>query len=165
MEWGIEECGIRYLSTENLININKTAMSFTPTEHVGVFKPEQLESVQQKAAMYRYYECCDDIYTLAAVVFIGVAQGHCFSNGNKRTAFIASASFLMMNGFVFEPCTASSLEIAIAVVENVPDYCDPQLLSSWFKSFSREIASGEKENILTNAKKLMLKSIETNDTQ
>jgi death-on-curing protein len=160
MEWGIEQAGIRYLSIENLIEINVEAMSFTPMEHVGVFSRGNLESVQQKQPIFRCYTGCNDIFTLAAVLFIGVAQCHCFSNGNKRSAFMSSFTFLMANGFVFEPCTDSSIETALFVVQNIPDYCDPYLLSSWFKAFSREITEDEKENILEQAKKFIKQSTE-----
>jgi death-on-curing protein len=160
MEWGIEQAGIRYLSVENLIEINVEAISFTPMEQVGVFSRDNLESVQQKQAIFRCYTGCNDIFTLAAVLFIGVAQGHCFSNGNKRSAFMSSFAFLMANGFVFEPCTDSSIETALLVVQNIPDYCDPYLLSSWFKAFSREITGDEKENILKQAKKCIKQSTE-----
>lgn len=159
MDWGVEEEGIRYLSCNNLIAINVEAMSITPTEHVGVFKPDQLESLQQKPSMYRYYEKCDDVYTLAAVLFIGVAQGHCFENGNKRTAFIASSVFLLANGFMFEPCTESSIETVINVVKKVPGYCDPSYLSSWFKAFSREIGSDSTSLIIETAKNLIKEQV------
>jgi death-on-curing protein len=142
-------CGIRHLSVEDLIYINEYAInSFTPLEDCGVFDLGSLESAQQRPNTYRYYEACEDIYTLAACLFIAVNKAHAFKNGNKRTAFMASMCFLLINGYCFKPYPDTVIEISLAVANNVPEYNDPVMLSSWFKAFSEVATEQELEKSL-----------------
>lgn len=134
----MSECnGIRYLSVDDIIKINKVALSFTPNELDGFRLEDNLEPTQQAPSVYRYYEQCEDIYTLAAVLYIKINKNHIFENANKRSAFIASVTFLRLNGFIFEPDEDSSIQIALNVANDVEGYNNPKLLSSWFKAFSR----------------------------
>jgi death-on-curing protein len=131
--------GIRYLSQADLIYINKIALSYTPLEKVGVMNENDFIYGQQVPAIYRSYENCNDIFTLAAVFYIRFCHKHAFHNGNNRTAFIAVCVFLEINGYCFEPCLESTLEAATAIKEKCTVYCDPQYLSSWFYHYSNEI--------------------------
>ncbi|MFT6910476.1 MAG: death-on-curing protein [Oleiphilaceae bacterium] len=141
--------GIRYLSVEDLININEYAItSFTPLEGCGVLDLGKLKSAQQRPNNYRYYEHCEDIYTLAAVLFIAVNKAHAFKNANKRTAFMASMCFLLMNGYCFEPYPESVIEASLNVAKNIDPYLDPVMLSSWFKAFSEVATTEELEESL-----------------
>lgn len=40
---------------------------------------------------------------LAAAYAFGIAKAHAFVDGNKRTAFVAAATFLRLNGHAFRP--------------------------------------------------------------
>lgn len=40
---------------------------------------------------------------LAAAYAFGIAKAHAFVDGNKRTAFVTSATFLRLNGFGLRP--------------------------------------------------------------
>lgn len=42
-----------------------------------------------------------DLATLAVALLLGIALNHPFGQGNKRTAFAATAYFLKLNGFHF----------------------------------------------------------------
>jgi death on curing protein len=42
---------------------------------------------------------CEDVIEEAASLFESLAQNHPFLDGNKRTAFTASAIFLALNGY------------------------------------------------------------------
>jgi death on curing protein len=44
---------------------------------------ERFPTLHEKAAVYLYY----------------IATGHCFKDGNKRTAFLAASAFIMINGY------------------------------------------------------------------
>jgi len=47
---------------------------------------------------------------LAAAYAVGIIQGHPFTDGNKRTGFMAAAAFLELNGLKFE---ASEVDVVI----------------------------------------------------
>lgn len=138
MEQKVTCQGIRYLSPEDIVSINKRAISFTPAERHGFIHQNNLIPAQQSPNLFRYYEQCEDIFTLAACLFIKLVKSHIFENANKRTAFMSTVVFLRINGFIFEPDKESSIEIALLVAKNEPDYNDPHMLSSWFKAYSRE---------------------------
>lgn len=40
---------------------------------------------------------------IAAAYAFGIAKAHAFVDGNKRTAFVTSLTFLRLNGYVFRP--------------------------------------------------------------
>jgi death-on-curing protein len=54
---------------------------------------------------YHYSDSKPDVTERAAAYAFGVAKAHAFVDGNKRTAFVTSVTFLRLNGwhFVTEP--------------------------------------------------------------
>lgn len=44
----------------------------------------------------------DDVFALAAAYLYGLTRNHPFSDGNKRTGFLAAYAFLLINGYSFE---------------------------------------------------------------
>ncbi|EMG5018778.1 type II toxin-antitoxin system death-on-curing family toxin [Pseudomonas aeruginosa] len=92
--------GIRYLTVDALVWINRQLIiSQTPAEMVGVLKPNELESSQQRPAQYRCYVQDQDMYCLASVLMESLVRNHPFANANKRTAAVAGFIFLLMNGY------------------------------------------------------------------
>ena len=47
---------------------------------------------------------------LAAAYAVGIVQGHPFTDGNKRTGFMAAAAFLELNGQTFQ---ATEVEVVV----------------------------------------------------
>ncbi|PEJ53314.1 type II toxin-antitoxin system death-on-curing family toxin [Bacillus sp. AFS002410] len=45
------------------------------------------------------YERFPTLHEKAAVYMFYIATGHCFKDGNKRTAFLAASVFIMINGY------------------------------------------------------------------
>ncbi|SFO12436.1 death on curing protein [Xenorhabdus japonica] len=57
----------------------------------------------EQALIYRmqnrtHYEGITDIFELAATYWVAIARGHIFNDGNKRTAFFVTMTFLYRNG-------------------------------------------------------------------
>lgn len=44
-----------------------------------------------------------DLAEIAAAYVFGIAKGHAFVDGNKRTAFVTALTFLRLNDFAFLP--------------------------------------------------------------
>lgn len=57
-----------------------------------------LESALARPLNLANYEDVDDPVRLAASYAFGIARNHPFADGNKRTAFVAAAFFLRLNG-------------------------------------------------------------------
>ena len=56
-----------------------------------------------------------DIFKLAAAYLYGLARNHPFSDGNKRIAYLASFTFLLINGHLIEASQAEVIEFVLAV--------------------------------------------------
>ena len=64
---------------------------------VGLRDANALESAIARAQQLAYYGA-PDVAELAAAYGFGIARNHPFSDGNKRTAFVAVELFLALNG-------------------------------------------------------------------
>lgn len=71
---------------------------------------------------------------LAASYTFGIARNHPFVDGNKRTAFVAAATFLLLNGFEM---TASEAGVAQTVLRLAAGELSEAELAAWFESASR----------------------------
>ncbi len=138
--------GIHFLLIEDLIAINRWLIETqTPHEPIGVIKPNELSSAQQKPAMYRYYEQTDDLIVLASALIAGIADNHCFANANKRTAAAAGMIFFLLNGYRIEAPPELLVEI---IVRYVLKSASLEELQDWLAYFlvefdTRLLDSGE----------------------
>jgi death-on-curing protein len=62
------------------------------------------------------YGLIGDVFDLAAAYCVAVAQGHCFNDANKRTAFRVMQVVLDLHGFAEPPLPPSSLGDVIILV-------------------------------------------------
>ncbi|MBB4102734.1 type II toxin-antitoxin system death-on-curing family toxin [Allorhizobium borbori] len=58
---------------------------------------------------------CDDLMELAAAYLFGLARNHAFIDGNKRIAIVASAVFLMENGYEIDADEAHLYTFVLAI--------------------------------------------------
>jgi death-on-curing protein len=56
-----------------------------------------------------------DVFELAAAYLYYIVRNHPFSDGNKRTGFLAAFSFLILNGFLIEASQADIIAFVLAV--------------------------------------------------
>jgi len=56
-----------------------------------------------------------DLFELAAAYLYGIVRNHPFSDGNKRTGFLAAFTFLLVNGFLIEASQADVIAFVLAV--------------------------------------------------
>ena len=80
-----------------------------------------------------------DIADLAAAFAFGIAQGHAFVDGNKRTSLVVTELFLALNGCELEAddaaCVAVWTEIAAGTMS------EPQL-ASWLREQMASVQAG-----------------------
>ena len=57
----------------------------------------------------------NDLFMLAAAYLYGLCRNHPFSDGNKRTAFLAAYSFLFINGHDLEIEQADAIAFVLSV--------------------------------------------------
>lgn len=71
-----------------------------------------------------------DAAALAAAYAYGIARNHPFVDGNKRTAAVASETFLLLNGYQLD---ASDAEIVVAFVALAAGELGEDELAAWFR--------------------------------
>lgn len=76
----------------------------------GVRDPGRLEAALAQPCMVFDYEPDSDIARLAASYAHGIAKGHPFVDGNKRTAFVVAEAFLNLNGVLLGADDAACIE-------------------------------------------------------
>jgi death-on-curing protein len=74
-----------------------------------------------------------DIFDLAAAYGFGLARNHGFFDGNKRTAYVVTRLFLLLNG---HDIRASAVEKVITFERVGNGEMDQVALSSWLRSRS-----------------------------
>lgn len=84
----------------------------------GLRDENAFESALARPLNKAYYGC-EDIFELAAAYLYGLAKNHAFVDGNKRIAIVATAVFLMDNGFeiVTDDATLYTFVLAVAAGE------------------------------------------------
>jgi len=77
-----------------------------------------------------------DVCDLAAAYAYGLARNHPFADGNKRTAFVVSATFLILNG---RDLTATEVDVVETFLKLAVGELAEIELAAWFRAQSREI--------------------------
>jgi death on curing protein len=106
----------RWLSIEAVVEINRAVVAITGEPHL-LRDPGLLESALARPRnFFGFGE--EDIVVLAVLLMAGIARAHAFTQGNKRTCFVAMVQFLKSNGYNLEIVDARPwAEEIIALVE------------------------------------------------
>ena len=89
---------MKWILIDRVLAIHKRQIS----EHGGgdgVRDPGLLESALARPENIHAYELDADIARLAAPYAFGIAKNHPFIDGNKRTAYVVAALFIVKNGY------------------------------------------------------------------
>lgn len=91
-------------------------------------------TLQRPRSLVGYSE--PDAAALAASLAYRIARNHPFVDGNNRTAFVAAATFLGLNGHRFE---ASEAEVVVTMLALAAGDIDEPALPQWFRDNSRAL--------------------------
>ena len=69
-----------------------------PGELQGLAGDKSLEGALARVENRLHYGLLTDAYDLAAAYGVAIAQGHCFNDGNKRTAYRVMQTCLELHG-------------------------------------------------------------------
>ncbi len=101
-----------------------------PGELTGEARDKSLEGALAPVDNRLAYGMIGDVFDLAAAHAVAVATGHCFNDGNKRTAYEAMVVALELNRVVFEPNGEEVGPVIIAVAQGQVDAVD---LAAWLR--------------------------------
>ena len=86
-----------WLPIEAAVGINEAVVAITGEPHFLRDRGLLESALARPQNAFAYGE--EDIVVLAVRLMDGLAQGHAFEQGNKRTAFVAMVQFLNANGY------------------------------------------------------------------
>ena len=72
-----------------------------------------------------------DLAELAASYAYGIARNHPFIDGNKRTALVASFTFLYLNGFRINTSQVENVRVFLALASGT---LSEEELAAWFRT-------------------------------
>jgi death on curing protein len=105
---------VAYLTADDVIALHAMAMGISETEAAARLRSrEGLESATARPLWHARYGQAD-LPRQAAVLAHGIAETQLFIDGNKRTAWIALRTFLVVNGY---DVTATQSERASWILE------------------------------------------------
>jgi death-on-curing protein len=84
------------LSVELVDDLHDAVLN--PGELPGRARDKSLDAALARVDNRIAYGLIGDVYDLAAAYAMAVARGHCFNDGNKRTAFRVMDACLVLNG-------------------------------------------------------------------
>lgn len=99
----------------------------------GVRDANALESAVARAQQLAYYGE-PDFADLAAAYGFGIARNHPFSDGNKRTAFVAVELFLWLNGMEL---TARDADCVLTILALAGGDLDEPAFAQWIRTHSQ----------------------------
>lgn len=98
----------------------------------GLRDPSMLESAMARPLNQAAYGD-PDAAELAAAYAFGIARNHPFVDGNKRTAAVVSATFLLLNGYVL---TCDDDELIATFLKLAAGELTPEQLTDWFRHWT-----------------------------
>jgi death-on-curing protein len=104
-----------------------------PGELSGRARDKSLEGALARVENRLAYEMISDAYDLAAAYAVAIAQGHCFNDANKRTAYQAMDVCLDLNGVQIN---WTATEIGPVIIRAAQRLLDEGELADWLRKHS-----------------------------
>ncbi len=104
----------------------------------GIRDESALEAALARPMHKWFYDSSVSITECAAAYAFGIARSHPFYDGNKRTAFLAAAVFLFINGWQLDADEADVVRIVMGLAAGkIPE----RAFAVWLKELSRKVRS------------------------
>ena len=119
----------KWIASEVLYAVHEEQLA----EHgglAGLRDANALESAVARAEQLAHYGS-PDAADLAAAYGFGIARSHPFSDGNKRTAFVAVELLLALNGFAL---TASDADCVITILGVAAGDVEESAFAQWIRT-------------------------------
>jgi death-on-curing protein len=117
------------LLTPELVEILHDA-ALNPGELPGRARDKSLDGALARVENRLAYDLIGDAFDLAAAYAAAIAQGHCFNDANKRTAFDAMNFCLELHGIILE---WSAPEAGTQIIKLAQRLLDEGELAEWLR--------------------------------
>ena len=119
-----------HLLTPELVEAIHDAI-LNPGELPGRARDKSLDSALARVDNRLAYGMINDIFDLAAAYAIAVARGHCFNDGNKRTAHQTMDACLDLNGIQM---TWDTVEVGQIIIRAAQGLIEEPDLADWLRN-------------------------------
>lgn len=106
-------------------------MVLNPGELPGRARDKSLEGALSRVDNRLAYGLIGDVFDLAAAYAAAVSQGHCFNDGNKRTAYRTMLVCLTLNNIAIVHETQEIGDLIIALAQR---RIDDATLADWLRA-------------------------------
>lgn len=126
---------MRYLSAQDILILHALLVDETGGSH-GIRDIGLLQSIEHKPkSSFVEKELCPGVFLKAAILLEAIANYHIFVDGNKRTAFVAAAHFLAVNGYEI---MATNKDVEKTILSVAEKRLSVEKLSFWLKKNSKK---------------------------
>ena len=101
-----------------------------PGELQGRARDKSLEAALARVDNRLAYGMVADVFDLAAAYAIAVARGHCFNDGNKRSAFRVMNAVLALNGVAM---TWDTIDVGQTIIRAAQGLLEEPDLADWLR--------------------------------
>jgi death-on-curing protein len=126
---------LRWLSLTSAVNLHEMVLEASGgcagVRDVGLVA----RALDQPMNYLAYWEPEVSVFDLAARYCVAIVRGHPFVDGNKRTAFLAALTFLMLNGHPSEPPESEVADMMVAVAEKRAEFPE---VTAWLAANKRD---------------------------
>ena len=128
---------IIFLTKEEVISAHYFMMKrMNDAEQAGVKDHGLLESAVHRPQQSLFGEdAYPTLFDKASSLLEALVENHCFHNGNKRTAYLVTKSFLMMNGFHLHMEREYAVEFIVDIAKGVHSL---DAISQILREYSKE---------------------------
>jgi death on curing protein len=133
-----------WLTLDDVCDMHQVIIAETGGEG-GVLDLNALDSTLSKPKnLYFYEESGRTLYDLAACYAYGLVKNHCFIDGNKRVALLATYTFLEIHGIelIASQDDAASLFIGLAESFETQEVARERV-KNWIQNNSQDISGAE----------------------
>ncbi|MEK7593679.1 MAG: type II toxin-antitoxin system death-on-curing family toxin [Patescibacteria group bacterium] len=126
---------MRYLSAQDILILHALLVDETGGSH-GIRDIGLLQSIERKPkSSFVEKELYPGVFLKAAILLEAIANYHIFVDGNKRTAFVAAAHFLAVNGYEI---MATNKDVEKTILSVAEKRLSVEKLSFWLKKNSKK---------------------------
>jgi death on curing protein len=127
---------MKYLSGEEILVIHAKIIDETGGSH-GIRDIGLFQSIVEKPKMkFGGKELYPGVFTKAGTYLESLAKFHVFVDGNKRTAFAASARFLFLNNYHL---VVANKEVVNFMLQVATKKLELKTIAAWLKKHIRRI--------------------------
>lgn len=116
------------LSLETVLKIHGEVLN--PGELQGLAADKSLDGALARVENRLVYGLLADGFDLATAYAVAIAQGHCFNDGNKRTAYRVMLTCLDLHGIA---CTLTAPTIGPVIIRAAQRLLDEGEMAHWLR--------------------------------